>query len=68
MKQIKIDSEFIKLDQLMKLADMVGSGGHAKSMIQDGDVKVNGKVEYQRGKKIRPNDIVEVEGIKIQVL
>ncbi|WFD10291.1 S4 domain-containing protein YaaA [Tepidibacter hydrothermalis] len=68
MKQIKIDSEFIKLDQLMKLADMVGSGGHAKSMIQDGEVKVNGKVEYQRGKKIRSNDIVEVEGMKIQVL
>lgn len=68
MKQIKIDSEFIKLDQLMKLADMVGSGGHAKSMIQDGEVKVNGRVEYQRGKKIRSNDIVEVEGMKIQVL
>jgi len=68
MKQIKIDSEFIKLDQLMKLADMVGSGGHAKSMIQDGEVKVNGNVEYQRGKKIRSNDIIEVEGIKIQVL
>ncbi|MEJ8555361.1 S4 domain-containing protein YaaA [Tepidibacter sp. Z1-5] len=68
MKQIKIDSEFIKLDQLMKLADMVGSGGHAKSMIQDGEVKVNGKVEYQRGKKIRSNDVVEVEGMKIQVL
>lgn len=68
MKQIKIDSEFIKLDQLMKLADMVGSGGHAKSMIIDGQVKVNGKVEYQRGKKIRSNDIIEVEGMKIQVL
>jgi len=68
MKQIKIDSEFIKLDQLMKLADMVGSGGHAKSMIQDGEVKVNGNVEYQRGKKIRSNDIIEVEGMKIQVL
>ena len=68
MKQIKIDSEFIKLDQLMKLADMVGSGGHAKSMIQDGEVKVNGNVEYQRGKKIRSNDVIEVEGIKIKVL
>ncbi len=68
MKQIKIDSDFIKLDQLMKLADMVGSGGHAKSMIQDGEVKVNGKVEYQRGKKIRSDDVVEVEGIKIKVL
>lgn len=51
MKQIKIDSEFIKLDQLLKLADMVGSGGHAKSMILDGEVKVNGEVAYQRGKK-----------------
>ncbi|WP_099189751.1 S4 domain-containing protein YaaA [Tepidibacter mesophilus] len=68
MKQIKIDSDFIKLDQLLKLADMVGSGGHAKSMIQEGEVKVNGKVEYQRGKKIRSNDTVEVEGFKIKVL
>ncbi|CAH2215333.1 RNA-binding S4 domain-containing protein [Tepidibacter aestuarii] len=68
MKQIKIDSEFIKLDQLLKLADMVGSGGHAKSMILDGEVKVNGEVAYQRGKKIRSNDIVEVDSIKIKVL
>lgn len=68
MKHIKIDSEFIKLDQLLKLADIVGSGGHAKNIIADGDVKVNGEVAHQRGKKIRSNDIIEVDGIEIKVL
>lgn len=55
---IKITTEFIKLDALLKFASMVGSGGEAKALIQDGQVLVNGEVCTMRGKKIRPGDIV----------
>ena len=68
MIEINIDSEYIKLDQFLKLADLVSTGGHAKYLIQDGLVKVNGKVETRRGKKLRPQDIVEVEGNTIKVV
>ena len=62
MIEINIDSEYIKLDQFLKLADVASTGGHAKFLILEGLVKVNGEVETRRGKKLRPQDIVEVEG------
>jgi len=68
MREIKIDTEFIKLDQLLKLVDVASTGGHAKFLIQEGYVKINGSIEYQRGKKIKSGDILEVEGEKIKVL
>jgi ribosome-associated protein len=55
---ISITTEFIKLDALLKLANLVGSGGEAKILIQEGEVKVNGETCLQRGKKIRPGDTV----------
>lgn len=67
-KEIKIEGEYIKLSQLLKLADYVESGGHAKILIQEGLVKVNEITEYQRGKKIKPGDHVEVQGKKIKVI
>ena len=67
MKKIQITTEFIKLDQLLKWANLVSSGTDAKYMITEGMVKVNGEVEIRRGKKIRVGDIVEVEGTKIEV-
>lgn len=68
MIEINIDSEYIKLDQALKLADVASTGGHAKFLIQEGLVKVNGEVETRRGKKLRSNDVVEVEGNKIKIL
>ncbi len=68
MIEITIDSEYIKLDQFLKLADVVSTGGHAKYLIQEGLVKVNNEVETRRGKKLRPQDIVEVEGNTIKVV
>ena len=61
MKEIKIDTEFIKLDQFLKYAGVVQTGGEAKMMIQDGMIKFNGEVETRRGKKIRKDDIIEIE-------
>ena len=62
MEKIKIETEFIKLDALLKFAVLVGSGGEAKTVIADGMVSVNGEVCTMRGKKIRPGDTVEFAG------
>lgn len=62
MEPITIATEYIKLQGLMKLADMVSSGGEAKVVIQDGQVSVNGQVCLMRGKKIRPGDVVSFRG------
>ncbi|NMB09512.1 MAG: S4 domain-containing protein YaaA [Tissierellia bacterium] len=62
MNEIKIDTEFIKLEQLLKLAGIVDSGGIAKMIIQDELIKVNGEIETRRGRKIYPDDKVEYEG------
>ena len=58
MKTIPITTEFIKLQDLMKLANVVETGGEAKERIQGGEVLVNGEVCTMRGKKIRPGDDV----------
>ncbi len=60
MKEVKINTEFIKLDQFLKFEGIVGTGGEAKNIINDGLVKVNGKVELARGKKLYKGDVVEV--------
>ncbi|MBD5160028.1 MAG: S4 domain-containing protein YaaA [Ruminococcus sp.] len=57
-EKIKINTEFIKLEALLKYASLVGSGGEAKMFIQDGKVSVNGEVCTMRGKKIRSGDTV----------
>lgn len=57
-QHIKITTEFIKLDALLKFASMTGSGGEAKMLIQDGQILVNGEVCTMRGKKIRSGDKV----------
>ena len=66
MNKIKIDTEFIKLDSLIKLAGVVGTGGQAKMLIQEGIVSVNGEVCLMRGKKLYDGDsvIVDLDGVK----
>lgn len=66
-EKIKISTELIKLDALLKFASLVGSGGEAKSLIQDGQVLVNGEVCTMRGKKIRPGDKVSLGGNEVTV-
>lgn len=67
MEVIKLRDEYIKLGQLLKAAGMVGSGLDAKMVIQDGLVKVNGEVEYQRGKKLYDGAMVEYNGEQVKV-
>ncbi|KAB3532235.1 RNA-binding S4 domain-containing protein [Alkaliphilus serpentinus] len=64
---MELKEEYIKLDQLLKACDIVGSGGHAKIIILDGEVSVNGEVVIQRGKKIRSGDTVKVGDYEIIV-
>ena len=62
METIVITTEFIKLQDLMKFGNMVSTGGEAKMMILDGQVKVDGEVCFMRGKKIRPGNVVNFDG------
>ncbi len=68
MQTIKLREDFIKLGQALKAGGLVGSGVDAKLVIQDGLVKVNGKTETQRGKKLYDGDVIEFnnETIKIE--
>lgn len=58
---VKIDTEYIKLDQLLKYAGVAESGAMAKELVLDGLVRVNGEVCTMRGKKLRPGDTAVVE-------
>ena len=67
MEKVIIRDDFIKLGQAMKLAGMVGSGVDAKMLIQDGQVEVNGEVEYQRGKNLHEGDVITFNGESVQI-
>ena len=64
---VAITTEYIKLDSLMKFANLTETGGIAKEIILEGRVKVNGEVCTMRGKKIREGDVVTVEDYEITV-
>ena len=67
MTEITIKTEFIKLDALLKFANLVSSGGEAKIRIAEGEVLVNGEVCTMRGRKLRPGDTVELGGEAIAI-
>ena len=64
---IAISTEFIKLQDLLKFASVVMTGGEAKIRILNEEVRVNGEVCTQRGKKIRPGDVVHFDGLELTV-
>lgn len=68
MKEIKIDTEFIKLDQFLKLTGIASTGGHAKILIKEGNINVNGEVNTMRGKKLRKDDTVEIDGNTFKII
>ena len=67
MEKIILREEYIKLGQALKAMNLVESGVEAKIVIVNGEVKVNGETEYQRGKKLRAGDIIEYNGEKVLV-
>ena len=64
---IQIKDDFIKLGQALKLAGLVDSGLDAKIVIQNGEVKLNGNVELQRGKKVFVGDVINYQGQNVTV-
>ena len=68
MEKITIETEYIKLDSLLKFAAVVGTGGEAKYVISEGLVSVNGEVCTMRGKKLRPGDKVSFQGLDFEVV
>lgn len=60
--------EFIELIKLLKLKQIAQSGGHAKMIVEDGLVTVNGEQEFRKRKKLRPGDVIELEEITISII
>ncbi len=67
-KKIKVEGEYIKLQDLLKYSGLCQTGGHAKVVIQNGEVKVNGEICTMRGKKMRTGDIAEYSDEQIEVI
>ena len=67
MEKITIETEYIKLDSLLKFAAVVGTGGEAKYVISEGMVSVNGEVCTMRGKKLRSGDRVTIDGVTVTI-
>ena len=67
MESIAIHTEFIRLDALLKYTAAVGTGGEAKTAIQEGLVAVNGEICTMRGKKLRPGDRVTFGGQTVEI-
>lgn len=60
--QIEINTEYITLGQFIKLTNILESGGMVKAFLQDVGAIVNGELEHRRGRKLYPDDVVEIEG------
>ena len=66
--KLRPTDEFIELISLLKLKQIAQSGGHAKMIVEDGLVNVNGEQEFRKRKKLRPGDIIELEEITISII
>ncbi|MCX2495225.1 RNA-binding S4 domain-containing protein [Pedobacter sp. PF22-3] len=68
MIQFKLEGEFIPLIQLLKASGLVGSGGDAQTVVEDGLVKANGEVEFRKRYKVRVGDIITFGENKIEII
>ncbi|HIQ58631.1 MAG TPA: RNA-binding S4 domain-containing protein [Candidatus Merdivicinus intestinavium] len=66
-KHVKIKTGFIRMDQFLKFCGVAETGGHAKQLVKEGLVLLNGEVCTQRGKKLYPGDEVQVEDYRLLV-
>ncbi len=67
-KQLKIETDFIRLDSALKYADIAVTGGHAKIIIGDGEIKIDGEPCTMRGKKLRKGDSFEYDGFIYEIV
>lgn len=68
MKEFKLNEEYIELIRLLKYMRLAQTGGHAKIMVDEGLVMLNGEVEMRKRAKLRPGDIVEADGQQIKIV
>lgn len=66
--QLKPNSEFIELMKLLKFTQIAQTGGHAKILIEDGEILVNGEVEHRKRRKLRVGDIVQFEEVQVEIV
>ncbi len=64
---VAIRDDTIRLGQLLKLAGLAESGAHARELVQEGEVRVNGEVDTRRGRRLHRGDLVEVSGEAVRV-
>ena len=64
---LRPDDEFIELVKLLKLKQIAQSGGHAKRMVEEGLVQLNGEPEFQKRKKLRAGDIITLEDMSVEI-
>ncbi len=67
MREFQLTSEYIELIKLLKLLQISETGGHAKIMVDEGEVYVNGQQEFRKRAKLHPGDVVDVSGEKILI-
>jgi ribosome-associated protein len=67
MRDVPIRGNTIRLGQLLKLADVIESGAHARDFLADGEVTVNGEPETRRGRQLHPGDVVVADGDELQI-
>lgn len=68
MKEFKLKEEYIELIRMLKYMRIAETGGHAKVLVDEGLVMLNGQVEFRKRAKLRPGDIVEVDGLQIKIV
>lgn len=66
--ELRNNEEFVELNKILKLKQIAQTGGHAKILIEDGLVQVNGEVEFRKRRKMRKGDLILVEGIEIEIV
>ncbi len=70
MEEFKLspEEEYIELNKVLKIKQVAQTGGHAKVIIEEGIVSVNGEQEFRKRRKLRKGDLIEVEDVKIKIL
>jgi len=68
MLTFQLKTDYIELIKLLKVMQLVQTGGHAKIVVEEGEVMLNGETEYRKRAKLRNGDIVEFEGQKVKII
>jgi len=68
LRDVAIRGDMIRLGQLLKLADVVDSGGELKALLAEAEIRVNGEAENRRGRQLHPGDVVTVAGDELRVV